>query len=123
MLKRTALKRSMKPIPERRAKLRRGPMRCPEYRAWLRHQHCCVCLGIARTDATKVDFYKCTPVDPAHTQNNGMRSKGPDASCAPLCRVHHDEYDAGRNVFEQKYRINMKLEAAVHWATYLLEAV
>ena len=56
--------------------------------------------------------------DPAHTENNGMRSKGPDSSCAPLCRKHHREYDAGRKAFETKYEIDMKTTAAKYWKRY-----
>lgn len=60
-------------------------------------------------------------VDPAHTENNGMSSKGPDSSCGPLCRVHHNEYDAGRAAFEKKYRVDMKAVAADHWKRFCAE--
>ena len=40
--------------------------------------------------------------DPAHTQGNGMSSKGPDSSCVPLCRKHHRDFDSGRKAFEKK---------------------
>jgi hypothetical protein len=60
------------------------------------------------------------PIDPAHTANNGMGSKGPDSSCAPLCRVHHREYDAGRAAFEEKYGLDMAKEAAAHFRLYRL---
>jgi hypothetical protein len=58
--------------------------------------------------------------DAAHTKNNGMASKGPDSGCAPLCREHHAEYDAGRVVFEAKYSVSMQDEAAVHFAAYVI---
>ncbi len=102
MLKRTALKRSTKPIPKRRAKPRRGPLRSPTYRAWLRLK-VCVIVGCGFVS------------EPAHTVNNGMRSKGPDSSCVPLCRNHHREYDAGRKAFEAKYGIDMKTAASGFW--------
>lgn len=106
----TPLKRSQKPIAKRRAKPRRGPMRCPEYRRWLTGQRCIACIveGIAYTRDS----------DPAHTINNGMRSKGPDSSCVPLCRLHHEEYDAGREVFEKKYRLTMRLIAPIWYALF-----
>lgn len=109
----TKLKPQTKPIPRRRKKPRRGPMRSPEYRAWIRSQSC-VCWP----------RFICTPwavCEAAHTENNGMRSKGPDSSCAPLCPKHHREYDSGRKAFELKYRVDMKAEAAKHYAQYLVE--
>jgi len=103
-MKRTPLKRSTKPIPRRRAKPRRGPLRCPAYRQWLKDRRCSVCPA--------------TPSDPAHTANNGTGSKGPDSSCAPLCRVHHREYDAGRKKFEAKYGIEMRTVAGAFWFVF-----
>jgi hypothetical protein len=41
MIRRTSIPRSTKPIPKRRAKLRRClALRCPSYIAWLHHQRC-----------------------------------------------------------------------------------
>jgi len=57
--------------------------------------------------------------DPAHVLNNGMRSKGSDASCVPLCRQHHREFDSGKKAFQAKYGINMATQAAVWYAAYL----
>lgn len=54
----------------------------------------------------------------AHTKNNGMGSKGPDLSCAPLCPKHHREYDAGRKAFEKKYGVDMQAIAAELWKHY-----
>jgi len=96
-------------------------MRDPKYRRWLKRQHCVVCKKMAETDATKVDFYGCIPVDPAHTENNGASSKGPDSSCVPLGRKHHREYDFNRKEFEDKYRVDMKVLAAQYYAQYLKE--
>lgn len=56
--------------------------------------------------------------DGAHTQNGGMRIKGPDSSRAPLCRVHHQQYDAGRARFEAAHNINMQWVAAATFARY-----
>jgi hypothetical protein len=62
-------------------------------------------------------------IDPAHTANNGMSSKGPDSSCAPLCRRHHREYDAGRAAFEAAYAIDMAALAVQWWADWQRRAV
>lgn len=114
--RRNYLARSTKPIPKRRLKPRRGPLRCPAFRAYLRSKRCAI---------ADVAGHVCFPgphqCDPAHTQNNGMRSKGPDSSCAPLCRAAHDEYDTGRKTFEMKYGIDMKACAFAHWMLFLIE--
>lgn len=81
-----------KPIPKVRHKPRKGPMRDPEYRKWLRERLCAVACEWTRAK----DKCIAPPNDPSHTENNGMRSKGPDSSCVPLCRKHHEEYDKGR---------------------------
>ena len=108
----TLLKRT--PIKKRRSKPRRGPLRDKGYRDWLRGRFICM--------ADRNGWRDCSGVmDPAHTENNGMGSKGPDSSCVPLCRTHHREYDAGRKAFEKKYKVNMKLIAAQKWAEYQRE--
>ena len=65
--------------------------------------------------------------DPAHTENNGMRSKGRDSSCAPLCRDHHDQFDGhkrlpngkvGRVAFEEYYLLDMKSVAEKCWKRF-----
>jgi hypothetical protein len=98
-----------KPIPRKRAKPRRGPMRDPAYLAFLREHGICAAL-----------LWYCDGLcDPAHTENNGMRSKGPDSSCVPLCRTHHMEYDAGRKAFELKYGLDMRALAKWWYAKYV----
>lgn len=92
-------------IKAKRSKPRRGPLRDPEYRKYLRTLQCAAynrltCYG---------------EIDPAHTVNNGMGSKGSDASCVPLCRTHHREYDAGRAAFEEKYKLDMQTIAAAYY--------
>lgn len=78
----------------RRSAPRRGRQENKKYRAWLIvHGRCAVCGVIG--------------CDPCHTENGGMRMKGPDSSCAPLCRKHHREFDSGRARFEAKYVIDM----------------
>lgn len=107
-----------KRIPVQRANPRKGPMRDPGYRRWLRIERFCYIAGA-------VIGGQCEPFpfnpDPAHTQNNGMGSKGPDSSCVPLCRRHHSEYDRDRKAFERKYGICMAEIAKEHYARYLKE--
>lgn len=107
--RREYLKRAPTPIPQRRAKPRRGPARDRSYMDWL-HDRKCVACGM--DDPRQ----RC---DAAHTKNNGMRSKGPDSSCVPLCRAHHMEYDVGRKAFEDLHRLVMEWEAAAHYDLYL----
>jgi hypothetical protein len=96
-------------VRKRRSKPRRGPLRDAAYRKYVKSEPCAVCYRL--------------PSDPAHTENNGMSSKGPDSSCAPLCRLHHREYDAGRVAFEAKYNVDMKAVARRHWERYQRERV
>lgn len=103
------------PVKKRRSKPRRGPMRSKAYRDWCAQQFCAI---FANALATCTIF---VPVDPAHTENNGMSSKGPDSSCVPLCRKHHNEYDAGRAAFEAKHGVDMKKIAAEHYERFLRE--
>lgn len=99
-----------------------SPLRDPGYREYLRYEGIC-CACVADYD-TFLDLYPdiARPTkgcDPAHTENNGMGSKGPDSSCAPLCRIHHREYDSGRQAFEHKYGLDMRLEASRWYQEYL----
>lgn len=93
-------------------------MRDQAYMDWLKSRKCSV-LGCFPAMPWPYGMF----VDPAHTQNNGMGSKGPDSSCAPLCRMHHREYDAGRAAFEKRYKVDMRREAEAHHALFkMLEA-
>lgn len=112
-----------KPIKRKRG-VRRGPARIPAYRKYLRDDCTCVICN----QLIKRHEYHLVPndrsalwPDPAHTVNNGTSSKGPDSSCAPLCRTHHREYDAGRLAFEHKYKIDMKAIAAQYYAQWISE--
>jgi hypothetical protein len=107
-----------RPIPKVRKKPRKGPLRDPKYLAWCRAWWCAI-----YSSNPMALLHDCRlPLDAAHTQNNGMRSKGPDSSCVPLCRKHHHEYDDGRAAFEKKYGVDMKALAAEHYARYLTES-
>lgn len=84
---------------------RRGQQIDKGYVSFLQtHGYCVICF--------------CREIDGAHTENNGMSSKGPDASRVPLCRDHHREYDAGRVKFEAVHHKDMKAEAAWWYARY-----
>jgi len=104
----------------RRLRRRRPPVGIPAlewrnapYRRFLAQTGMCI-AAVAMSDWN----YCAGPIDPCHTRNNGMGSKGPDASCAPLCRSHHAEYDAGRSRFEAKYRVDMAAEAERWWKRF-----
>lgn len=87
----------MPPRKSPRRRLNRGPARSWRYRAWIRSLPCAVC-GIEKG------------IEAAHTQHNGMASKGSDYSCVPLCWEHHREYDNGlrsKELFEQDHDINL----------------
>jgi hypothetical protein len=100
-----------------RTKPRRGPLRSKEYRTWL---HGKICVVAGHGELCKYANWGTTS-DAAHTQNNGMRSKGPDSSCVPLCRKHHREYDADRTAFERKYYVSMSKLAERHYAQFISE--
>lgn len=130
MIKRSkTLKRT--PVKRRRSGVRRGPWRSREFRGFISEQCCALWLrllearksGAEITDEIRLGARCRTPtfVDPAHTENNGMSSKGPDSSCAPLCRQHHLEYDANREAFETKYAVDMKAIAAQYYQQWLSE--
>ncbi len=108
-MKRTAVKK------RRTGKPRRGPLRDVEYRRWLAKR---ICLLLTQPKSRFVGCCDQTITDAAHTENNGMGSKGPDSSCVPLCRKHHREYDAGRKTFEKKYGLIMKEIAKEYYAAY-----
>lgn len=129
-LKRTPIKRSSKliarnvPVKKKRSKPRRGPMRDKGYREWLRERNCIACLTLPLRERSMVNE-AWSGCEAAHTKNNGRSSKGPDSSCVPLCKKHHDEMDGRlstaittKEAFEAKYRINLEHEAAAHYRTY-----
>lgn len=111
--RRTPLKRSTKPIPRKRAKPRRGPLRDPGYLAFLREEGACaVALGFTGR-------WTHGPCEAAHRPVNGMRSKGPDNEAIPLCSEHHrEQHQLGWRAFEDKHRINRAGIAAVWYAAY-----
>jgi hypothetical protein len=75
------------------AKERRGPVRDPAYRTWLRTLACCAC-GIEGQS-------EC-----AHTGDHGLSQKAADAQCIPLCAECHTRgplayHRLGRVAFER----------------------
>ncbi len=124
-MKRTALKRSTKPIArgkkpnaKRPGKARRvSVVRDRKYLDWLKDNCCCV---VGNPVHRKVSLAFC---DPAHGPVNGMSSKGPDTGAIPLCRMHHDEQHALTwPAFESKYGIDRAAIAAEHYARFKSEA-
>lgn len=91
-------------------------MRDPKYRKWLTHQRCLVAIQRFSGDLCDGGLS-----DAAHTVNNGMSSKGPDSSCVPLCRSHHQEYDAAREAFENRHGFLVRSRATLYYQGYLAE--
>ena len=130
MIRHCPLKRSMKPIPRKRAKPRRGPLRDPGYLAFLREEGKCQCCLVFIREAGYCGLTPGSEValrpamiaglcDPAHGPVNGRGSKGPDNGALPLCRVHHKEQHLiGWPAFEAKYGFNREGEAAAWYKAY-----
>ncbi len=106
------------PIKRRRSKTRRGPWRSVAYRRWISEHRSCVSFPNFKPGER---LYGVALSEAAHTDNNGMSSKGPDSSCVPLTPEEHREYDAGRNAFEKKHGIDMQAIAALYWKQYQVE--
>ena len=125
MIRRSALV-NRQPLPGKRRKPRRGPMRNQEYMNWLKDRDCIACKIHGGWSHSSPLAHLV--VDPAHTMGNGRGSKGPDSSCIPLCRHHHDEMDGRLNTkittkaaFAEKYGLDLEREAAAHWAAFHIE--
>lgn len=137
-LKRSVIKRNRKPLvseltvhassPVR--KKRPGPprrvsvVRDQKYMDWLK-SHRCIACEVSKMRSEWSEFHPYLIVDPAHTVNNGGGSKGPDSSCIPLCRRHHDEMDgrSGTKIvtkeqFAAKYGLDLAAIAADHYAEF-----
>lgn len=112
-----------KPIPRKRAKPRRGPMRDPGYLEFLRVEGKCVACRRHCARHGYRDCPRCTTAlgrcDPAHYRVNGRGSKGPDKEAIPLCREHHEQQTReGHAVFSSGYEFDWLWEAAAHYAVY-----
>jgi hypothetical protein len=70
------------------------PARNPAYLRWIKGQACIVCK-------------RTYSVDPCHTGPHGMSTKSSDYSCIPLCRQHHDEYDAAPYDFQDAHALDI----------------
>jgi hypothetical protein len=117
-LKRSGITRRTRIKWRRTIPRRVSVLRDQKYKDWLKERNCIL-----------KSFWSCEgPIDPAHTVGNGRGSKGPDSSCVPLCRKHHDEMDGRLNTqittkakFAEKYEIDLAKESAAHYATYLID--
>ncbi len=124
-----------KPIARSPVRKRRkgGPRRVSvvrdqKYRNFLRWKKCVACISVATSrgrDEASAREYANMPSDAAHTLNNGRSSKGPDDSCIPLCRHHHDEMDGRlttkittKAAFARKYGLDLAAIAAEHYARF-----
>lgn len=124
------LQRSGKPRAKRKGVRRVSVLRDPKYLAWLREHICTACLAQSYHRALILaDLRRVSDqgVFACHTMNNGRSSKGPDSSCIPLCREHHDEMDgrAGTKIttkaqFAAKYGLDLKKLALDYYAAFCL---
>ena len=62
------------------------------YRAWIAKFHTCLLPNFDGRKCQRIGDRN--PVEAAHLQHGGKGIKGSDASCVPLCPVHHDMLDA-----------------------------
>lgn len=92
--------------------------RDPEYKRWLRTRWCVIGYQVVGGEC---EPHAGSCPDPAHTKSGGKGMKGPDSSCIPLCRKHHDEMDhqIGREAFAKKYALDLEKVAAEHYSRYL----
>lgn len=119
--RRTPLKRSTKPIPKRRAKPRRGPLRDKGYLQFLRDEGVCYACKIRRMYFALMGLIRpmIREVEPAHGPVNGIGSKGPDNEAIPLCRQHHlEQHKLGWPAFQKSYYLDRAKEAAVWYKAY-----
>ena len=65
-------------------------LRDGDYRTWVR-THRCILPKYERACGT---IGSRSPVEAAHLEHGGKGVKGSDASCIPLCPLHHDMLDA-----------------------------
>jgi hypothetical protein len=105
------LKRGGRLNPKRKTPRKVSVERNRDYMNWLRETARCAII-----DCRTPHF-----PDPAHTERNGMASKGADSSCVPLCRLHHEEqHYIGAQRFEEKYGVNLRALAAEHYQRWLM---
>lgn len=81
MIRRSPIARSTKPIPRKRAKPRRGPVKDPKYLDWIRSQPCCVC--------NRLYPWLALPSEAAHVGRRGLGQKCDDREALPICTRHH----------------------------------
>ena len=112
-----------RPGPARRVSV----VRDQSYMDWLKDKDCVACVSVGMLIQAVAMRERWS--DPAHTdKTNGMRSKGSDASCIPLCRYHHQEMDgqlttsiSTKAKFAAKYNLDLAAIAAENYARFKQE--
>jgi hypothetical protein len=66
-------------------------LRDGDYRLWIGKHHRCILPKYERACGS---IGERNPVEAAHLEHGGKGIKGSDASCVPLCPIHHDMLDA-----------------------------
>lgn len=72
-------------------------MICLQYRRWISGLGCCI-------ESCPRGGRRC---DPCHTGSRGLSQKTSDLSCIPLCRFHHNQFDANPRAFAEFHGINI----------------
>ena len=67
-------------------------LRDATYRARIRESHSCLLPNFEGRKCGPIGDRQ--PVEAAHLEHGGTAIKGSDASCVPLCPIHHDMLDA-----------------------------
>ncbi len=81
--------RSTKPMPRKRSKPRRGPLKDPAYLDWIRSRNCAVCMLAGYGMPLCVQLPDRMRSEAAHVGVRGLGQKCHDRQTVPLCDAHH----------------------------------
>ncbi len=87
------------------------------YLLFIRSRPCCVCGDLAEPH-----HQKCKRIVPCKYRG-GIGLKSADETCIPLCRLHHNEIEAGVERFENKHNINLSMKIIELLIDYIHEKV
>lgn len=104
-MKRSAIKRSTKPI-RKRAKPRRGRERDVAYLRFISSQSCMACVTSGHPSGNSdliLGYLQCTPTEAAHVGERGLGQKCNDREAIPLCMDHHRLGKDAHHVLGKKF--------------------
>ncbi len=78
-------------IPNKRLKQRRGSVKDPAYRAFVRSFGCVACFGKLILDGSEWNMWRIqtSPTECAHVGTRGLSQKASDYESLPLCAIEH----------------------------------